>query len=217
MVGLSHHTPVSVKPRASCLFRLRAPAQSLYILSCAAAPAVCRFRVAFGCPQPAQERAFDGSRGFLGRGHSLLLVQAIARNSLAMAFWAALHIAADDMELALNYATVLARLNVSAPISVGFVAVSNPLKALSANLVMSRPNDRRSRTVRPCVHTRDPIVEKIGSRHRIRSRYLRLWLATRHQLAPELIPLLRPEGVYTAALRTVCTQLPEDLEKLRCP
>jgi hypothetical protein len=27
-----------------------------------------------------------------------------------------------------------------------------------------------------------------------------------------LIPLLRPEGVYAAALRTVCPQLPEDLE-----
>lgn len=32
------------------------------------------------------------------------------------------------------------------------------------------------------------------------------------QLAPELIPLLRPEGVYGAALRTVCPQLPEDPE-----
>jgi hypothetical protein len=66
--------------------------------------------------------------------------------------------------------------------------------------------------LRPCIHTRDPIVEKVGSRYRIRSRYLRLWLATRQQLAPELIPLLRPEGVYSAALRTVCPQLPEDLE-----
>ena len=66
--------------------------------------------------------------------------------------------------------------------------------------------------LRPCIHTREPIVEKLGSRYRIRSRYLRLWLATRHQLVPELIPLLRPEGAYTAALRTVCPQLPEDLE-----
>jgi hypothetical protein len=66
--------------------------------------------------------------------------------------------------------------------------------------------------LRPCIHTRDPIVEKVGSRYRIRSRYLRLRLATRQQLAPELIPLLRPEGVYAAALRTVCPQLPEDLE-----
>lgn len=63
--------------------------------------------------------------------------------------------------------------------------------------------------LRPCTHARDPIVEKVGSRYRIRSRYLRLWLATRQQLAPELIPMLRPEGVYAAALRTVCPQLQE--------
>jgi hypothetical protein len=66
--------------------------------------------------------------------------------------------------------------------------------------------------LRPCIHARDPIVEKIRSRYRIRSRYLRLWLATRQQLAPELSPLPRPEGVYAAALRTVCPQLPDDLE-----
>ena len=65
--------------------------------------------------------------------------------------------------------------------------------------------------LRPCIHTRDPIVAKVGSRCRIRSRYLRLWLATRQQLAPELIPLLRPQGLYAAALRRVCPQLPEDL------
>jgi hypothetical protein len=66
--------------------------------------------------------------------------------------------------------------------------------------------------LRPCIHTREPIVEKTGSRYRIRSRYLRLWLATRHQPIPKLIPLLRPERACAAALRTVCPQLLEDLE-----
>lgn len=71
--------------------------------------------------------------------------------------------------------------------------------------------------LRPCIHARDPMVEKIGSRYRIRGRYLRGWPATRYQLAAELIPLLRPEAVYAAALRTVCPQLPEDLESRVAP
>jgi len=66
--------------------------------------------------------------------------------------------------------------------------------------------------LRPCIQTREPIVEKIGSHYRIRSRFLRLWLATRHHLAPELIPPLRSEGAYLQAMRQVCPQLPEDLQ-----
>lgn len=63
----------------------------------------------------------------------------------------------------------------------------------------------------PCTSGSDPIVEKITSRYRVRSRYLRLWLSTRRHLVQEMIPSLREETRYQAALRQVCPQLPEDL------
>jgi hypothetical protein len=62
-----------------------------------------------------------------------------------------------------------------------------------------------------CTSSSDPIVEKIASRYRVRSRYLRLWLSTRRRLVQEMIPPLQDEIRYQAALRQVCPQLPEDL------
>jgi hypothetical protein len=63
----------------------------------------------------------------------------------------------------------------------------------------------------PCTSSSDPIVEKVGSRYRVRSRYLRLWLSTRRHLVQEMIPALRDETHYQGALRQVCPQFPEDL------
>jgi len=68
-----------------------------------------------------------------------------------------------------------------------------------------------SDALRPCISGSDPIVEKVGSRYRVRSRYLRLWLATQRHLVQELIPTLRDESRYQAALRQVCPAFPEDL------
>ncbi|MBS0396805.1 MAG: hypothetical protein JSR54_19445 [Proteobacteria bacterium] len=68
--------------------------------------------------------------------------------------------------------------------------------------------------LKPCVQGAAPIVEKVGSRYRVRSRYLRLWLATRRHLLQELVPSLRAEDAYRAALRRVCPQLPDDLAAL---
>ncbi|MDB6084568.1 MAG: ATPase [Gammaproteobacteria bacterium] len=68
-----------------------------------------------------------------------------------------------------------------------------------------------SGALRPCISGSDPIVEKIGARYRVRSRYLRLWLATQRHLAQELIPSLRDETRYQTALRYVCPTLPDDL------
>jgi hypothetical protein len=65
--------------------------------------------------------------------------------------------------------------------------------------------------LKPCVQSREPIVEKVGSRYRVRSRYLRLWLCTRRHLVQELIPALRSDASYQSALRRVCRQLPDDL------
>jgi hypothetical protein len=65
--------------------------------------------------------------------------------------------------------------------------------------------------LKPCVSGREPIVEKLGSRYRVRSRYLRLWLCTRRHVAQELIPGLREDTAYHAALRRVCPSLPDDL------
>jgi hypothetical protein len=68
--------------------------------------------------------------------------------------------------------------------------------------------------LKPCVQGREPIVEKIGSRYRVRSRYLRLWLCTRRHLVQEMIPPLRGDEPYQRALRRVCRQLPDDLAAL---
>ena len=68
-----------------------------------------------------------------------------------------------------------------------------------------------SGALKPCLAGADPIVEKRASRYVVRSRYLRLWLATRRHLILELIPSLREEGRYQAALRHVCPALPDDL------
>ncbi|MBS0376501.1 MAG: hypothetical protein JSR73_18120 [Proteobacteria bacterium] len=65
--------------------------------------------------------------------------------------------------------------------------------------------------LKPCVQGAEPIVEKVGSRYRVRSRYLRLWLCTRRHLVQELVPALRPDAAYQFALRRVCAQLPADL------
>lgn len=69
-----------------------------------------------------------------------------------------------------------------------------------------------SGALKPCLAGPDPIVEKRASRYAVRSRYLRLWLATRRHLILELIPSLREEERYQAALRQVCPVLPEDLQ-----
>jgi hypothetical protein len=68
-----------------------------------------------------------------------------------------------------------------------------------------------SGALKPCISGPDPIVEKLGSRYRVRSRYLRLWLATQRHLVQELIPVLREESRYLLAMRQVCPALPEDL------
>ena len=68
-----------------------------------------------------------------------------------------------------------------------------------------------SGALKPCANGREPIVEKLGSRYRVRSRYLRLWLCTRRHLAQELIPCLRDDAAYQAALRQVCPSVPDDL------
>ena len=65
--------------------------------------------------------------------------------------------------------------------------------------------------LKPCVQSREPIVEKVASRYRVRSRYLRLWLCTRRHLVQEMIPALRSDEAYQSALRRVCRQLPDDL------
>ena len=71
-----------------------------------------------------------------------------------------------------------------------------------------------SGALKPCVNGPEPIVEKLGSRYRVRSRYLRLWLCTRRHLAQELIPDLRNDAAYQAALRQVSPSLPDDLKNL---
>jgi len=68
--------------------------------------------------------------------------------------------------------------------------------------------------LKPCVQGREPIIEKVGSRYRVRSRYLRLWLCTRRHLVQEMIPALRGDEPYQRALRRVCRQLPDDLAAL---
>jgi hypothetical protein len=68
-----------------------------------------------------------------------------------------------------------------------------------------------SGALKPCLGGADPIVEKRGSHYVVRSRYLRLWLATRRHLILEMIPSLREEERYQAALRQVCPALPDDL------
>ena len=68
-----------------------------------------------------------------------------------------------------------------------------------------------SGALKPCIQGREPIVEKIGSRYRVRSRYLRLWLCTRRHLVQELLPALRDDAAYQEALRRVCPALPDDL------
>jgi hypothetical protein len=68
--------------------------------------------------------------------------------------------------------------------------------------------------LKPCVQSREPIVEKVASRYRVRSRYLRLWLCTQRHLVQELVPTLRSDAAYQSALRRVCRQLPDDLYAL---
>ena len=65
--------------------------------------------------------------------------------------------------------------------------------------------------LRPCAQGRLPIVEKFGSRYRVRSRYLRIWLITQRRVVQELIPSLRQEEAYRAAVRRVCPQLTVNL------
>lgn len=67
------------------------------------------------------------------------------------------------------------------------------------------------KAVAPGLDGPDPMIEKLGSRYRVRSRYLRLWLATRRRTIQALIPVLRDDDAYRAAVRRVCPQLPEDL------
>lgn len=67
------------------------------------------------------------------------------------------------------------------------------------------------KAVAPGLDGPDPMVEKIGSRYRVRSRYLRLWLASRRRTIQALIPVLRDDEAYRGALRRVCPELPEDL------
>jgi hypothetical protein len=61
--------------------------------------------------------------------------------------------------------------------------------------------------LRPCLQGPDPIVEKVGPRYRVRSRFLRLWLCGRRHLVQEMIPPLRGDPDYGAALRRVCPAL----------
>lgn len=61
--------------------------------------------------------------------------------------------------------------------------------------------------LRPCLQGPDPIVEKVGPRYRVRSRFLRLWLCGRRHLVQEVIPSLRADPDYSAALRRVCPAL----------
>jgi uncharacterized protein len=63
---------------------------------------------------------------------------------------------------------------------------------------------------RPFVAGRSPIVEKLGSRYRVRSRFLRLWFAMQRDLVRELIPALRGSADYDAALRKITPILPRD-------
>lgn len=65
---------------------------------------------------------------------------------------------------------------------------------------------------KPCVSGPDPIVEKIGSHYRVRSRFLKLWLASQRHLLQEMIPTLRDDTRYRAALRQVCSALSADFE-----
>lgn len=61
--------------------------------------------------------------------------------------------------------------------------------------------------LRSCLQGPDPIVEKVGPRYRVRSRFLRLWLCGRRRLVQELIPSLRADDDYRAALRRVSPPL----------
>lgn len=61
--------------------------------------------------------------------------------------------------------------------------------------------------LRPCLQGPDPIVEKVGPRYRVRSRFLRLWLCGRRHLVQELVPSLRADADYRAALHRVCSAL----------
>jgi hypothetical protein len=65
---------------------------------------------------------------------------------------------------------------------------------------------------KPCVGGPDPIVEKIGSHYRIRSRFLKLWLASQRHLIQEMIPTLREDARYQATLRQVCSGLFTDFK-----
>jgi hypothetical protein len=65
---------------------------------------------------------------------------------------------------------------------------------------------------KPCVSGPDPIVEKIGSHYRIRSRFLKLWLASQRHLIQEMIPTLREDARYQATLRQVCSGLFTDFK-----
>lgn len=61
--------------------------------------------------------------------------------------------------------------------------------------------------LRPCIQGSEPIVEKAGARYRVRGRYLRMWLCTQRHLIQELIPSLRSDADYRAALHRVCPAL----------
>lgn len=65
--------------------------------------------------------------------------------------------------------------------------------------------------LKPCVQGSEPIVEKLGSHFRVRSRYLRLWLAMRRHLVQEMLPALRSDEAYLSAVRRICPRLPADL------
>jgi hypothetical protein len=57
----------------------------------------------------------------------------------------------------------------------------------------------------------DPLLGKVGSRYRVRSRYLRLQLATRKRQIQALIPPPRDDERYAQTLIYVCSRLPAEL------
>lgn len=73
--------------------------------------------------------------------------------------------------------------------------------------VGARSSGAVASALRPCLQGPDPIVEKVGARYRVRSRFLRLWLCGRRLLVQELLPSLRADADYRAALRRVCPAL----------
>jgi hypothetical protein len=63
-------------------------------------------------------------------------------------------------------------------------------------------------SLRPLVGGPEPIVEKVGTRYRVRQHFVRLWLARSRAYVEQHIPVLREPAAYEAALERVSASLP---------